>query len=318
MRSQVVKLLSVLVLLCGGAAVVAEDVQILSSFIRVSRQVEIPASEAGVLARVLVQEGQMVTQGQLLAQIDDTDAKVAARRAQRDLAIAQRAAQSRLAIEFAGKALGKAKVELARAVDAKRQVPNSVSNARMDDLNLAVERGKFELQLSEQNFEVAGLTAKLKESDVEVAKRGLERRRIVSSIDGLVVEKSHEVGEWVEPGRTVIKVLLLKRVRAEGFIQAKDIRPDLMGSAVTVTAQIPGKPAVKFQGRVTFVNPERQPVNGQARIWAEVDNPDLLLAPGVPVSMTVHVGQLAESSLPNSSDSALPRISSQKKQPTNN
>lgn len=318
MKTQIVKLTSCLGVLAIGSVAIAEDVEALSSFIRVSREVEIPASEAGVLAKVLVREGQMVTKGQLLAQIDDTDAEVAVRRAQRDLDIALRAARSRLTIEFARKALTKANVEHARAEDARRRVPDSISNARFDDLKLAVERGKFELQLSEQNFEVAGLTAKLKESDVEVAQRGLARRRIVSSIDGLVVEKAKEVGEWVEPGRPVIKVLLLKRVRAEGFVQAKDIRPDLMGSAVTVTAKIPGKPNAKFHGRVTFVNPERQPVNGQARIWAEIDNADLLLAPGIPVSMTVHVGQLAESSLPGTSGAAVPRIGSQKKQPTKN
>ena len=36
-----------------------------------------------------------------------------------------------------------------------------------------------------------------------------------------------------------------------------------------------------------FVSPEVNPVNGQIRVWAELENQDLLLRPGVAAEMTI-------------------------------
>jgi macrolide-specific efflux system membrane fusion protein len=54
-----------------------------------------------------------------------------------------------------------------------------------------------------------------------------------------------------------------------------------------VTVDLPGQPKTRFPGIVTFVNPEIDPVNGQFRIWVEVDNPKLQLQPGMRAEMTV-------------------------------
>ena len=52
-------------------------------------QVEVPAQEAGLLAKVAVREGQTVNPGDLLAQIDDTEARLKLKRAEIELETAQ-------------------------------------------------------------------------------------------------------------------------------------------------------------------------------------------------------------------------------------
>jgi macrolide-specific efflux system membrane fusion protein len=42
-----------------------------------------------------------------------------------------------------------------------------------------------------------------------------------------------------------------------------------------------------FTGTVAFVSPEVDPITGQVRIWAEIDNRDGRLRPGQPVRMTI-------------------------------
>ena len=43
----------------------------------------------------------------------------------------------------------------------------------------------------------------------------------------------------------------------------------------------------QFPGVLRFVSPEVSPVDGRVRIWAEIENPDLLLRPGVRGSLAI-------------------------------
>jgi hypothetical protein len=40
-----------------------------------------------------------------------------------------------------------------------------------------------------------------------------------------------------------------------------------------------------------FVSPEVNPVNGQVRVWAEVENRGLLLRPGLQAALTIHLAE---------------------------
>jgi len=47
------------------------------------------------------------------------------------------------------------------------------------------------------------------------------------------------------------------------------------------------KQEIEFQGKISFVSPEINPVNNQTRVWAEIENPDLKLKPGMRASLIV-------------------------------
>jgi macrolide-specific efflux system membrane fusion protein len=56
---------------------------------------------------------------------------------------------------------------------------------------------------------------------------------------------------------------------------------------VRIEVPLPGQPPVQVDGRVVFVSPEVQPVNSQVRFWAEFDNENLRLRPGLTASLTI-------------------------------
>ncbi len=93
-------------------------------------------------------------------------------------------------------------------------------------------------------------------------------------------------GEWVEPGQTIARILRLDRLRAEGLVGGNEVSGDMQGRKATLTVDIDGHP-MEFTGTVTFVSPEVDPVNGQVRIWAEVENPQFKLRPGLHGSMII-------------------------------
>jgi macrolide-specific efflux system membrane fusion protein len=109
----------------------------------------------------------------------------------------------------------------------------------------------------------------------------------VAPINGAVVEVVRQPGDWVEPGDKVLRLVWLDRLRVEGLIQASDVTADLRNQPVSVTLDLPGRGKREFPGKVVFISPEINPVNGQVRIWAEVDNKDGILKPGMRTRMVL-------------------------------
>lgn len=77
-----------------------------------------------------------------------------------------------------------------------------------------------------------------------------------------------------------MRIIRLNRLRAEAFLASKTLPLDLVGRPARLVIDVPGKAPVSFEGKLVFVSPEIDPVNGQVRVWAEIDNHDLSLRPG--------------------------------------
>ena len=79
----------------------------------------------------------------------------------------------------------------------------------------------------------------------------------------------------------------LDRLRAEGFVPARELGENLAGRPVVLTVDLPGKPGAQFPGKLTFVSPEINAVNGQVRVWAEIENTGMELRPGNQAAMSI-------------------------------
>ena len=264
-----------------------ERIKIASVLITLIEQVEVPAREAGELAKMYVREGQLVKENMVLAQIDDKEANLTVQRAAFERDIAAIEAKNDIQVRFSLKSKEVALAELKRALESIEKYRKSVSETELDRLRLTAQRSALEVEQAQHDLKQAALAKKLKENDFEIALRRLERRKVVSSIDGMVVQIHRRRGEWVEPGQTVIRIIRINRLRAEGLLDVRDVRDDLTGRRVTLSVVLPGGASVAFRGKIVFVSPEVSPVSGQVRIWAEIDNPKLTLRPGLNASMVI-------------------------------
>ena len=179
------------------------------------KQVEVPARESGVLAAINVREGQLVKQGDLLANIDDTKAAMILRRAAVDVRIAQKRAGNDISVRFAHKKSEVAANELRRAKESRKKLKNSVSDTEFDRLTLLEQESVLQIEQADHELATEKLNLKLKESDWEIATRDVERRKIVAPLSGMVVQVNRHAGEWVEPGNTVFRIVRVDRLRAE-------------------------------------------------------------------------------------------------------
>ncbi|MBC8870600.1 MAG: HlyD family efflux transporter periplasmic adaptor subunit [Planctomycetes bacterium] len=265
----------------------AESIEVDSVLLASIEEREVPAQEAGVLSRLAAREGAFVQEGELLAQIDDADARLELARAEIELENARRNAQNNIKVRVSKKAAEVAAAELKRALASRERYPKSVSETEVDRLRLAAEHADLQVEQAEYELETAQLALRVNENEVDRAKHQTERRRIVAPISGRVVQIFRRSGEWVEPGQSVLRLLRIDRLKAVGFLDATQLTRDLTGRPVKLRVKLAGDEPVEFPGEITFVHSEVNPVNGQVDFWAEIENRDLLLRPGLKATLVI-------------------------------
>lgn len=283
--------LSSLAVLLAAFPVVAQDIEVSATLLKIIESVEIPAQQSGVLKMVKAQEGTIVDRGEVIAKIDDEEKVLEVQKAKVDFDIASREAKNDVNIRFARKSLEVAAAELMRSEEALSIAEKSVSQTEMDRLRLLVEKSRLEIEQSEEKTAIAKLTAGLRDAELQIVKTQLKKHQIESPIQGMVVAVFRRPGEWVETSDSVVKVVRIDRLRAEGFIRNEEAMIELIGSKATVTVEIPNREPINVEGEVTFVDPEVDPVNGQVRVWVDLENEGLKLRPGLRASMTIQPKQ---------------------------
>jgi macrolide-specific efflux system membrane fusion protein len=265
----------------------AEPLVVESALVRLTQQVEVPARAQGVIAAIHASEGDSVEQGTLLAQMDDAEARLLEGRAEIELQLSKEKVANDVAIRSAQRALRFNQEEFNRLERVRRDTPGSISISELEERRFHAEQAELDLEKAQQERKQDQFSADLKAKELELSQYNVDVRKILAPIKGVVVEVLRQPGEWVEPGDKVLRIVRMDRLRVEGMVHMRDLPPDLRGSPVTIAMDLPGLGETTFSGRIVFVSPEISPVNGQVRVWAEVDNKDGLLKPGLRPRMTI-------------------------------
>lgn len=269
----------------------SQQAQIKLCLVSLIEDIQVPAREAGALNSIDVVEGQFVTAGQLLAQLDDRQPKLdkVAAELERDAALAK--AQDDIEVRYAEAALAVAAAELARAQAIDAKSPGGVTEQEIQKLRLAKHRDELQIDRSKLDMRVAKMNADVHQASVQAADDALARRQIVSPIDGVVVTIFQERGEWVSAGQPVLQVVRIDRLRVEGFLSASEYSPEVVaGRQVWVDVPLAGGRSARFQGQVVYISPIVQAGN-KYRVRAEVanrsENGHPILRPGMSATMSV-------------------------------
>jgi len=199
---------------------------------------QVSAEIDGPVAAVNVVDSQPVKRDEILVVIDDTDAKLALRQAEADLARAQAQAVSATAdVERSGIDLQRRQALVASGSvsgDELTKVINEASNARAS-LNAA-------------RASVAQAQAR-----VDKAKVDLGRTVIRSPIDGVIARRAVQLGQRVQPSTPLLDVVPVSEMYVNANfkeVQLKKVRP---GQSVELECDLYGK-KVAFHGVVEGFN----------------------------------------------------------------
>jgi HlyD family secretion protein len=227
-----------------------------SGKIRAQRTVNISAETTGKVVNLAVNEGDSVTAGQFLLQIDPRNLQTMVDSREASLA----AARSQL-IETQ-RSIESARTNLAQAEDtAKRQrelfrsglIPKETLDRVENDLKLR----QNELAQREQSMKTQETRIRTDEASLENARFDLNKVRIVSPITGLVTRRNIEEGETAvlgtmnNAGTVLLTIADMSVIETEVEVDETDIPFVKVGQPAEIT--IDAFPDQKFPGRVTEV-----------------------------------------------------------------
>ena len=168
----------------SGSVVAAGAVLNASGYVTARRRATVSSKVTGKVMDVLIEEGHPVKEGQILAHLDDAQA-----RAGLNLAESQLAAARRGMAEDQAK-LAQAELNLQRREQLlKEQV---VGKAEVDDARAVVDSTKARIAYSQQQIAVS-------ESQVNLQKTNLADMVVRAPFSGIVVSKDAQPGEMISP-----------------------------------------------------------------------------------------------------------------------
>jgi HlyD family secretion protein len=227
-----------------------------SGKIQPKRSVNISADTMGRVVNLAINEGDVVTKGQFLLQIDPRNLRSAVDRGEASLAAARsQLGQMRASVQGAQVALELASDTLKRQQDlwdrgltTKDALDRAASDQRMRQADLASAQQQVQTQEKRINQEIATLDS---------AKYDLSKVRIESPIDGIVTRRNIEEGETVvigtmnNAGTVLMTIADMSVIEAEIEVDETDVPSVAIGQRATV--KIDALPDQTFTGAVTEV-----------------------------------------------------------------
>ncbi|MDR1777811.1 MAG: efflux RND transporter periplasmic adaptor subunit [Desulfovibrio sp.] len=283
------------------------------------RQVELSFRVGGRIARVLVDEGDSVKQGQALAELDD-DVLIR----QRDRAFAelegQRAALSRLVSGYREEEIAQARaaVNAAAAVAenaginlkrvtamragnaaSQRDLDNARAAAKEAGANLRSARDKLEMLSSgyrTEEVQAQRAAVAAAEAALELAEIHLRDAVLYAPQNAIVLTRAREAGSIVEAGGTVYTLALTDPTWLRAYVDEPQL--GLIKPGMVVRVMVDAAPGRVFTGKVGFVSPtaEFTPKSVETdevrtalvfRLRIQVEDPDNLMRQGMPVTVSV-------------------------------
>jgi RND family efflux transporter MFP subunit len=243
----------------------------------------------GLVQRVLVDLGDRVEQGQVIARIDDTELVQAVVQAEADLAV-RRAERTRAHSE-----LDLARREFDRGEQLRER--GIAADAQLDEI-------AARLRSSEAAFALA-------EAQVNRAESALELRRIElgytqvranwseDAAAGSIAERYQDPGNLVQANTPVVSVVALDPLKAVVFVTERDYAGLAPGQPATITTD--AAPGRTFPATIERIAPVFRETSRQARIELAVPNPDGVLRPGMFARVSiVLVEQRSDTVIPRS------------------
>jgi HlyD family secretion protein len=142
-----------------------------------------------------------------------------------------------------------------------------------------------------EDIEDARAQAQQAQVSLKLAETQLSYAVLYSPISGVVLVKSSEIGEVINPGTSVLTLADVNNVWLKAYISETDLGKVKWGQEVIVTTDL--HPEKEYKGKISFISSqaeftpkqiqtEKERVTLVYRIKIDIPNPDRELKPGMP------------------------------------
>jgi len=279
--------------------------------------VDVTARLNGTIETIAVQEGEQVSAGQLIAQLSRSDLVA---QAERD-ALGVTAAEAKLndlldgarrqeieaaaaQVAYKEAALKQAQQDLGRAESLFEA--GAISQEKLEQSRLAVQQIETELKVSQSQLSL--LESGNRPAAIEAAQAEVERSRavskasqamledlkLVSPLNGTVVSRNYQPGEYVTAGASVVTIADLSSMWIKVYVPTVDLPRIYLGQQAAVTVSGSDRTFsgivshIASQGEYTpkTIQTEKERANVVYAVKITLEEPDHILKPGMPADVT--------------------------------
>ena len=258
--------------------------------------------------RVLVNRGDHVRAGQLLAELESSDLTAALNESQHQYEQVQAAYQTTTGATVPeDRTKAQADVQGAQqAFDAAKKVYDSrvalqregaLAQKLVDDAKVAMVQAQAQLETAQRHLQVLNQVSqpeaiKGAEAQVSTAKAHseglavqLSYAKVLSPISGVIADRPVYPGEMAASGAPLVTIVDISQVIARANVPVKEASSIKVGRPVRITG-----PDGDIAGKVSVVSPVVDPSTTTVEVWVQLPNPGEKLKPGG----TVRVAIIAE------------------------
>ncbi len=216
-----------------------------SGQVRPQTKVDVASDVSGKITKLSVKEGQIVSSGQFLLQIDQSQPKANVDRA------AAAVASTRAQLAQAEANLDQSKKSYDRSAQIKKQNPQLISDEQVEQLRTAVDVNTALVESAKHAVDQAA-------ASLNDAKSALDKTTIYAPMSGRVTRLAVEQGETAVPGTfnkdaaTLLTISDMSVLETRVKVDETDVARIKVGDSAQV--QIDAFPDTTFVGRVTKIS----------------------------------------------------------------
>lgn len=255
--------------------------------------VEVGSQLSGQVSQIYADFNTPVVKDQVIALIDTKTFETRVLQSRADLQVAE----SNVIVQRAG--IDRAKANLRRAqLEYERSAPlrdsGTLSASEFDTSLAGFESAKADLTMAEAQLQNAMAAREQRKASLEVAEIDLERTKIRSPIDGVVIERAVDQGQTVAASLSspvLFRIAQdLRKIQIEANVDEADIGNVREGNAVSFS--VDAYPDAEFSGEVNQVRLASVELNNVVTytVIITADNPQLKLLPGMTAIVEIVTG----------------------------
>jgi HlyD family secretion protein len=273
------------------------------------RRVSIGAVITERVVRIPVDEGQSVRRGDVLIVLDARDERAALEQAR--AAVAQSEAKIRqmqeVGLPAAQQNLAQAE---ANAVQARSQLErmkalherNYVAQSQVDDAQRGADVAESQLRgariqvetnrSSGSDYAMARTALEQARANLLVAQAKLEQTVVYAPADGVLIARSVEPGNVVQPGKELMALAPAGETQVVVQIDERQLSRLALGQKALGSAD--AFPDQRFAAELVYINPAVDPLRGSVEVKLKVPDPPAYLVQDMTASVDIEVARKAD------------------------
>lgn len=276
------------------------------------KQANVVPKISAPVARFVVQRGDHVREGQLVAVLEDRDL-VAAAQESKELYRQAQANYQNITAATMPEDITKATTDVQsarQALDAATRVyenrqallrEGALAQKLVDDAKVAMVQAQSQFETAQQHLkslETVGRTEQLKSAQAQMeaakahygsAEAQVFYAEVRSPITGVISDRPLNIGEMASSGSALLSIVDISRVVARANVPVHEAASIKIGRPATISG-----PGGQLSGKVTVVSPAVDPNTTTVQVWVEALNPSERLKLGTTVQISVDAGEIPD------------------------